>query len=570
MDTHEHQSPKAQNVQTDHPFDTESEGASLSPPSLQLKASDAGHPEDDGGDASGKTLQRKAVDPKAPIQRRVYVDMGGQTVRKENPTGDAALDPMIADNVHRHFTSPQELNDFVGGQTDYLGSLGAGRSWIRLNPNSLLVVGERHSETTMIDLVNAVSTSRYIYEPYNEIPGGRDAEFPNTTAENQTETGELQQRAGQANGENTNHHMEHLFPKVSYALMKIHDWHSNNSWDQHRGNGNAQYSIAERVAFYFGFGLRIAQDVHGQNQVQGANPTASEQALGNAWNANSGLWQAAIVNIDAHDHMGTVAQKHEQGGGTTQQIFDLSRLLMDYFHDDYVATVNPQGGDRTVVDDTQTAMNADNPNYGTMRNNINSWREQYMWRRVQEANNGNYILAGMGDAHRRNMIAQLNNAGIRHTYMDTLMGDADTDAQTREGQAITETQYQAAQNQNNGGGGCCYITTACMVTKGLPDDCHELQVLRGLRDHYIMDMPEGKQLVKLYYDHSPAIVNAINEREDARSIYEYLYGIIQLCVDATMLGNCDIAFQIYCQMVKRLKEQFVPDMDLGEKPFGDN
>src|SRR6185295_8850185 len=38
--------------------------------------------------------------------------------------------------------------------------------------------------------------------------------------------------------------------------------------------------------------------------------------------------------------------------------------------------------------------------------------------------------------------------------------------------------------------GLCFITTACAQAQGLPDDCEELTVLRGLRDDYIRQLPD--------------------------------------------------------------------------------
>lgn len=115
----------------------------------------------------------------------------------------------------------------------------------------------------------------------------------------------------------------------------------------------------------------------------------------------------------------------------------------------------------------------------------------------------------------------------------------------------------------------CYITTACMLIHGLPDDCEELTVLRQLRDDYILSLPHGKKLIKLYYDYAPAIVCAIDQREDRYEIYQKLYRVIRLCVDLTLKQNYEAAFAIYCYMVHYLKEIYLPEVPVDfAREFG--
>jgi hypothetical protein len=104
----------------------------------------------------------------------------------------------------------------------------------------------------------------------------------------------------------------------------------------------------------------------------------------------------------------------------------------------------------------------------------------------------------------------------------------------------------------------CFITTAVMAAKGLPDDCEELTVLRDFRDGYLMQKPNGRQLVEIYYQSSPHIVDAIAAQENAASIYDHLYGVIRACVEAIKKGDNEFAFTTYCEMVIKLKEQYIP------------
>ena len=113
----------------------------------------------------------------------------------------------------------------------------------------------------------------------------------------------------------------------------------------------------------------------------------------------------------------------------------------------------------------------------------------------------------------------------------------------------------------------CYITTACTQFRGLTDDCEELTVLRQFRDSYILDKPNGEELVKLYYAHSPDIVEAIRSHPDEAQILKCLYHIIRRCVDAINEGDYQFAFITYYEMVMSLKEEFIPHKDIAITEF---
>ena len=67
------------------------------------------------------------------------------------------------------------------------------------------------------------------------------------------------------------------------------------------------------------------------------------------------------------------------------------------------------------------------------------------------------------------------------------------------GQDVNEdTYYKYCRNydyddcpiyKGNDSGGC-FLTSACTEARGLPDDCHELTVLRAFRDGYLRSQPE--------------------------------------------------------------------------------
>lgn len=74
-----------------------------------------------------------------------------------------------------------------------------------------------------------------------------------------------------------------------------------------------------------------------------------------------------------------------------------------------------------------------------------------------------------------------------------------------------------------GSSGGCFLTTACCIYRGLPDDCYELTTLRNFRDNYLSKTKIGKQLIDIYYDNAPEIVEHLNKKENCAEIYDIVY-----------------------------------------------
>ena len=101
--------------------------------------------------------------------------------------------------------------------------------------------------------------------------------------------------------------------------------------------------------------------------------------------------------------------------------------------------------------------------------------------------------------------------------------------------------------------GGCYITTAVCGNSGKPDNCHELTVLRDFRDSY-MRIHFPAQLQE-YYATAPEIVQKINERPDAATVYkQFERDYIAPAVAAVESENYEGAHAIYLSLVKRAKE----------------
>lgn len=122
-------------------------------------------------------------------------------------------------------------------------------------------------------------------------------------------------------------------------------------------------------------------------------------------------------------------------------------------------------------------------------------------------------------------------------------------AESSVAQASVAASSASSAEASSGGGGC-FITTAVCESRGEPDDCPTLTKLRAFRDSYMQETKQRKDLVALYYDVAPKIVDRINAREDRQSFIEYLYCrfIVPACASIDH-GNLLDAFNLYTQMI---------------------
>lgn len=77
--------------------------------------------------------------------------------------------------------------------------------------------------------------------------------------------------------------------------------------------------------------------------------------------------------------------------------------------------------------------------------------------------------------------------------------------------------------KGNSSGSGCYLTTACVEAKGLPDDCRELEALRGFRDAYLGATAEGSADIQRYYQLAPRLVKQLDRLLEKQAVYQRIY-----------------------------------------------
>lgn len=104
----------------------------------------------------------------------------------------------------------------------------------------------------------------------------------------------------------------------------------------------------------------------------------------------------------------------------------------------------------------------------------------------------------------------------------------------------------------------CFLTSACVEAEGLPDNCHELSVLRRFREEYLRKIPGGPDEIAEYYFVAPQIVEAIKLRKDALDIFKSIYTeVIKPCVEMIERGENDKAHKLYRASVEQLQLSFL-------------
>lgn len=109
----------------------------------------------------------------------------------------------------------------------------------------------------------------------------------------------------------------------------------------------------------------------------------------------------------------------------------------------------------------------------------------------------------------------------------------------------------------------CFITTACVESRNLPDDCYELTLIRGFRDSVLKTNPDLKPIVEEYYLNAPSIVSKINQSSDRERMYEEIYSeMIKPCIKAIENKENKEAIEIYLTYYNELKKCIYNKSDL--------
>lgn len=139
-------------------------------------------------------------------------------------------------------------------------------------------------------------------------------------------------------------------------------------------------------------------------------------------------------------------------------------------------------------------------------------------------------------------------------FTEEKVGRIDDDGNVYKGSSwFTEDKVASVKDDDSSG---CFLTTACVKFTGLDDDCPELQTLRHFRDSFVINLPNGKQMLQEYYRNAPKILSKFVGTREEGLILTGIYANITKAVRLIQSGNNYEALNCYRNMYQDLMERF--------------
>jgi hypothetical protein len=165
-----------------------------------------------------------------------------------------------------------------------------------------------------------------------------------------------------------------------------------------------------------------------------------------------------------------------------------------------------------------------------------------------------YIVDEKYDANAKAyLIEEKYNADIIGSVVDTI-NDADMKLYIVNNEFEANIKLFLETKKSDG----CFISTACVKSKGLPDDCYELTTLRKFRDEYLLKTNNGRKIIKEYYKVAPLIVKNLSKHNDVKTIYDSLYeNLIRTSIKYIEMNEMEKAKLNYMYIISNLKEHYL-------------
>lgn len=104
----------------------------------------------------------------------------------------------------------------------------------------------------------------------------------------------------------------------------------------------------------------------------------------------------------------------------------------------------------------------------------------------------------------------------------------------------------------------CYLTSACVKTKNLPDNCEELTTLRNFRDTFVRTTKNGLADLEHYYSTAPKIVRSINRKSNSNEVFQNLYyTLVRPSVKLIHNNQYTEAYNLYKKIAVQLEKNYL-------------
>ncbi|MEH2221902.1 eCIS core domain-containing protein [Nostoc sp.] len=340
------------------------------------------------------------------IQRKIFI---GKKEKKKSKmlnilTGKSKnneLDEMLNDSKCRYFKSENELSDFVAKKTENIGYLETkhNKGWIRLE-NELIVLGEYHNKTTLVDIVNAVGTKKFRYEPYIEVPPEL-AENPEIKKEIADREKLFNDKTNLGNDDRNSHKAEDLYPKILTVLSDL-------SYDEI----NNKMRIKDHIL------SDVMKAVLNLAIITAANCEKNSE-LYNFYQRNERIF--SIIKSTVVENSKNIKEgEHNEIDG---EIFCEFHSLFEQYADEKIEKEQQKINeiDRTKFNKEWQRASKDFPSKMEGKMKAEKARDFSMYQHIKTAKDQNYLLFGLGNLHRERLNKLLNEEQIKNQSIDDFM-----------------------------------------------------------------------------------------------------------------------------------------------------
>lgn len=335
------------------------------------------------------------------------------------------ISSLIDDPIRRVFVSTIELENYAEGISDHIGDVvtqAAGTFWFRLPLEKLTVIGEEHhsKDGNVEDVIRALRTIRWMYEPFNELKPVAALAIPFTETEAQLKAINKGIAIAPFSGAGLfDPELENIVIKALTGTTLARNEYiaaSKKAREAFKGRTSTNdYSFGERIALYLSMAIHIAHDV-AQHDFGKAKSTDSKFIK--AGRALKKVYDKRQATLDAF----TAAKDGDQLIGifelTSAGDFASLPAIKEFtiaFHE-YGARYIEQLGNESANAELQTEGGKLAKNLKASLDELGPAREAIMWQKIQGASS--YLIVGMGDAHRVSLQPKLDAAGIPHFKID--------------------------------------------------------------------------------------------------------------------------------------------------------
>lgn len=149
----------------------------------------------------------------------------------------------------------------------------------------------------------------------------------------------------------------------------------------------------------------------------------------------------------------------------------------------------------------------------------------------------------------------------RYIKIKTRLENMSQKKSTQRSDYSSSTSYSSYSSSSSYSSGGCFVTTAACKALGKEDDCEELLRFKQLRDTYIINQPDGEEIIAQYYKIAPTIVEEIEKTKQPIQEYKFIWNkYIVVCYEYLLNGEYEQMKLWYIEMVKYLTEKYLDNV----------